>query len=142
MTTEIITGDHFGLAKDGTVTFYEVSGYVTSSGEWVMSQPEIMDGLFNQVDPVDVAAKIEAGIDQDLAAGLGDQVAMVLMSPQMAVMAFMEGIISTNDLRAASGNDEYVLIPNINFLGRDLAVRVVRDAYYNVATADKGGNIL
>ncbi len=103
----------------------------------------IFGGVFMEVAPeYDLPNNIQLCIDNDVAAGNGDKIAMLLVDPIRGAILFLLGKITPEHLKNAQEHDGYIDIPNVEICGRNLTVRVCEELEYDFATADANGVVV
>jgi hypothetical protein len=123
-----ITGDSF--------TIFGNEGYRLGTN-WVMP---ILGGSM-EVDPEPVSAEIDALIEADVAAGKGDRIAYVGISPLTAIGLRLEGVLTDDVLTDAAETDSTVTV-TLALGGKRRKVAIMQDADHHIATFDEDGNVV
>jgi hypothetical protein len=139
MGSSKIKGTNFKL-EDGIIYFFGSSGMHTGKGGWAVnifaSTPDV------HTPPQDAPSEIRTIIAGDVADGNGDRIAMLLVSPEKAVLLYLGGQITDDLLRHATGKSDRVDIPGFKIDGRALAIRVMKGLDFEIATADSSGTVI
>lgn len=142
MATMSILGRNFSLDGDGEINFFGDRGRIVAPGRWIVST---ILGMA-EVVPTSIMAIVTSCLEADEQAGNLSRVKEIQLLPRQAVSLFLEGAISSDQLKRAIENDGYILIPEVQIPykepGLSLAVRVLEKAEYSVATADVQGIVL
>lgn len=138
VATSQITGINFKI-EGGLINFFGAKGFKLSETSWVINA--IGDAMF-EVDPSSMMPAIHDCMEGDVNAGNEDKIAMVIMAPRSAVVFYLEGGITLQDLVKVREGYDFIDIPSVVIDGRLVTVRVTENTKYNVATADINGTIL
>lgn len=139
MATSQLTGTKFKI--DGSsIDFFGCKGTKLNGNSWGINA--LGGDLYVEVDPSSMMPAIHECMKSDVDAGNEDKIAMVIMAPQSAVVFYLEGGITRQDLVKVSEDDGFIDIPGVVINGRSVTVRVAENTKYNVATADINGTIL
>jgi hypothetical protein len=139
MATTQLNGVNY--ETDGrTITFFGAKGTKVGSNRWAING--IMGDLLFEVSPESVMPVVHECINADVKDGNADKLAMLLLAPRSAVLLYLEGRLTSQHLIAAVEGPDYIDVPNVDFDGHTLTVRILRVPKYNVATADSDGNVL
>lgn len=138
MSTSIVSGEYFCL-DGGMVRFFGQRGAWVGKDSWAVS----LGGAMVEVSPdTSLLNVIQSCIDGDVAAGHDADIAQLQVAPGCAVSLVLSHIVTREHLEHVDEHDTYLDIPGVEICGRVFVVRVDSNAVYNVATADKDGNIL
>ena len=107
--------------------------------DWLIN---ILGSLMAQVSPDSMMPQIRDIIASDVANGNGDKIAQLLLAPRQAVVFYLEGALTLDQLKASTEGIGFIEIPNVDIDGRSLTVRILEEAEYTVATADANGDII
>lgn len=137
MAISTITGKNYSF-KNGIINFFGTKGLRTKNNYAI----NIFGGdLMVEVTLDDPTSDLRDCIEEDVRAGNGDKIALLIVTPTFAVNLFLMGIITVQHLKRT--NETHVLdIPDVQILDKSLTVRIDPDTDYNFATADEDGNIL
>ena len=139
MAISIIKGKNFSLSS-GVVNFFGERG-MKSGQYWAISAFD--NSVMIEVDPdKTILRDIRECINEDVANGNGDKIAMLVTAPSTAVSLFLSDVITAQHLRKAEERDGFIDIPNVLLFKRSLTVRVDSYTEYSFATADENGVIL
>lgn len=139
MTIRPLSGVNYSLDGD-TVQFFGAKGCKFSADRWGINA--FGAHTFVEVDPDSITPEIRALLKADVEAGDGDKVAQIQLGPRQAVVFFLEGAITRDQLAKAAEGVGFIDIPDVTIDGRTLTVRVLAETLYEVATADSTGTVL
>jgi hypothetical protein len=106
----------------------------------------ILNGIQYRPDPVSL--DIEDVINGDIQNGNADKISCVRVDPRTAVVLFLEGKITKNDIGLAIANDELVTFVGVKFntvngeMSLSVVVKKDEDWSHSFATLDKDGNVV
>ncbi len=124
------------------INFFGYEASRSGRGSWVINWA--LGGSINaEVRPENkLPDDIQLCINQDIAAGKGDKIAMLLVNPINGAILFLMDIITPEHLGHAQEHNDYIEIPDVEICDRILTVRVYEEPEYSFATADANGDII
>lgn len=137
MATNVISSLNWSL-DGGTIDIFGCRG-AKMGADWLIN---ILGSLMAQVSPDSMMPQIRDIIASDVANGNGDKIAQLLLAPRQAVVFYLEGALTLDQLKASTEGIGFIEIPNVDIDGRSLTVRILEEAEYTVATADANGDII
>ena len=139
MATMSLNGMNYSL--DGnTVGFFGAKGTKFTNGMWGINA--FGSAIDCEVDPDSIMERVRGCIAGDVDAGNDDRIAQLQLGPRQAVVFYLEGGMTRDQLARASEGPEFVDIPGVTVDGWTLTVRVLAEPQYDVCTADANGEIL
>jgi hypothetical protein len=141
MATNLIKKGALTL-EDNTISIFDHKGYIDGK-YWVMN---VFAGLFAKVAPAPVHGDISEIINQDIVDGNFEKIERVLISPNVAVRMYLEGMINRNHIKEAEFFDTKVIFHNISFNTTDgnklIDVEVIERPENTITTIDEMGKIV
>lgn len=133
------SGQNFWLRSDGTVSFFGNTGRRTGE-TWFGGMSANSEPVW-PMEPARLLPEVLGFIANDVANGFDKELSMLLAGPRQALVLYLEGVITPEDLmRADEPAEGTIRIPRIKFGERVLDVYVRPEA--NLATADANGTII
>lgn len=138
MTNSTIEGKNFLLHGGTMVDIFGCKGLkgkrcaINAFGGELMVEVEVISSI----------PDILNCIDQDVKAGNGGKIAILVVSPQYAVSLFLQEILMPQLFQKATEHDDVIDIPEVHICGLTLTVRIDPYAVHSCATADAEGHIL
>lgn len=127
---------------DRTITFFDVSGRRYLDGTWAIGQrgSSQMRGVVHEPSG-SPSGQINDLIKADCRAGRGREIAYVGIDPEVAVMLFLEGVITLAALEAAHEDSESILL-SLHIGGTERSVVVSSALPPGFATYDLNHQII
>ncbi len=125
--------------EGSSINFFGAKGVKLEQGRWAINA---FHGLMAEVAPSSIMDEVRECIRDDVDSGDGDKIAQLQLGPRQAVVFFLEGMMTPEDLSRAIEGPAFVEIPNVQIEGRSLTVRILPSPHYTVVTADKNGDVL
>jgi hypothetical protein len=126
------------VIEGDSIEIFGTKGAKLERGTWALD----FGGFLAEVDPDSMVEAIRRCIESDVKSGNSDKVSIILMAPRSAVVFYLEGRLTREQLEASTEGADFIDVPGVEFDGRNLTLRVLKDSQYNVASADSEGNVL
>lgn len=139
MATSQLSGLNYGV-EGNAVTFFDNKGIRLSNGRWGINA--FGGDMYVEVSPDTMLPTIRECIAGDVEDGNGDKISILLVQPNIAVILFLEGILTRDLIEGAIEGPDFIDIGNVPIDGRNLMVRVMKEGEYRIATANSEGVVL
>lgn len=141
MARSELRGKHYEVKGDSITIFGCLGGH--HGAHWVLGMT-LEDGttLPYMTQPTPLSGQVVSVIAADTAAGRDHLIRYVLISPQMAVSLFLEGILTFQHFVKVDEWDHVVLLESVVIHERAWDVMIGAAPDYNAVTVDANGQIV
>lgn len=133
------SGLHWSLLT-GKINFFGATGQKLNEKLWGING--FGGDTLTTHAPESMMPRIRECIANDVANGNGDKIAQVQLGARQAVVFFLEGMLTCEQLQNAAEGFGFIDVPGVVIDDRTLTVRITANPKHKVATADILGNIL
>ncbi len=140
MASSQIHGQHFQVDATSLTIFQHLGG--RRGTNWVLNMPiDAPDGswLVYETKPMPLSSQVSAVLAADTAAGRDHLIKFLVVSPQIVVSLFLEGILTLHDFLRADETPDAVILEDVLIDERAWTLVVVAAPDASVTTVDADG---